>query len=357
MTVTASAQIENAGLGHIPAEFLSAKLRGRRSRLYEGERLVALASLSSVAELGASLFPHDEEIRGAFELEQRLTAACVQELAFFLRYLSGAQEALYRALLDRYPLENIKTLLRLLGRQDAGARAERLLITLPPELSMPVEDLVRATSVEEFVRRIPLKNARSRAIAALPLYERAQQTAFLEMALDRGYWEAVWQAMGSLWPGDRKACSAPITCEYDALRLVAVLRAARTYGLDWEILEQALPLAHGRLSKARLRRFHEKSDPDELRRSLPALRRAPVALEAEEEDESVSHIEDILWRETLRAAVQAFHSAAPGSGSLGALTGYYYLKRHELRQLTMIAQMIRTGRGQREVVQALEVLL
>ena len=95
-------------LSEVPAEFVTANLRGRRSRLYEGERLRELARLGSVADLAWRLFPR-HELPDPFALERRLRSACTAELASVATYLKGRLRGVYCALLDRYAVENLKT--------------------------------------------------------------------------------------------------------------------------------------------------------------------------------------------------------------------------------------------------------
>ena len=143
-----------AGLrSEIPIEFVGARVRGRRSTMYEGDRLAELSRVNTVRELGMELYP-GRDFRDQFQLERHMTTACAEELASFLTYVDGALGELYLALIRSFAVEDLKTLLRLVlagSRQDA----EDLLVELPEEMEIPVEALADADDAAEFVERLP----------------------------------------------------------------------------------------------------------------------------------------------------------------------------------------------------------
>ncbi|MGD2174597.1 MAG: V-type ATPase subunit [Candidatus Brocadiaceae bacterium] len=342
MNTTSPAEVRVRGLSAVAFDFLEAKLRGRRSRLREGPRLRQLTGVGTVGDLAAELFPR-EDIHDSVALERRLAESCVEELAYLLAYLTHRYQHLQRALVDRFAVENLKVLLRLLGRENGREEAERLLVPLPPELALPVDEMLASAGPEEFIRRIPLPGPRHSALAALPAHEEDGRVAFLEMALDAGYWGAVGEALEGLNRTERRACSAPIVCEFDAVRLVAVLRAARTYEIEWEALGAVLPVGWGSLSPAELRRVHAHPEPEALWESVSLLRRA---LDSPGEAEPIGQIEDALWQEGVRRANRQYYAPAPAPA---VLVSYFYLKRHELRRLISLTQAIRRGMDARDI--------
>ena len=159
-------------------------------------------------DLAARLFPR-VSVRDHLELERRLMAEAVGDLASFAGYLEQDWRAFYCALLGRYVVENLKVLLRLFGSEDWRQRAEELLIELPPGWELPVEDLMASPDLERFVERIPLRSLRQAARRALPLYGETHNRAFLEMALDRGYWAGVRAAAAGASPEEQEECVRP----------------------------------------------------------------------------------------------------------------------------------------------------
>ncbi len=334
------------GLSEVPFEFLNAKLRGRRSRLYEGDRLRELVGLGNLGDLAYELFPR-RDIRTQGDLEMAVTEVGVGELASFLPYLSGRRRSLHSALLDRYVVENLKVLWRLRGEEDAERRASELLVPLPEDVELPVEALLAAEDELDFAERVPLERPRQAALEALPLPEGPPGWAYMEMALDRGYWEGVAGACRGLAAGEQAASCRPIVVEHDAMRLLAVLRAARLYELPWAQLAPLLPSGWGELDEDRLRAIYSDPEPERLLEQVPALRRS---VESPEQAQSIGRVEEALWAEAVRLADRQYYGSLSGPA---VLVSYWYLKRNEMKRLMRLGQMLRLGIEKRRITERL----
>jgi V/A-type H+-transporting ATPase subunit C len=333
----------------VPSEFLYAKLHGRRVTIYEGERLRALAAATDVGDLAYRLYPHGD-VDDQFQLELRVQNACVEELAFMGRYVAGPQRDFYVALMNRYVVEDLKVLLRVL-RQEAGTPQQADLIQLPSGYTLPVEELAESPNAEEFVSRIPVRALRRGATEALPLYSETGRKAFLEMGLDRGYWHAVGAALQTLSAEDREDCEAAVRSEFDAVRFTAVLRASRLYGLSWDQFRRVLPTGWGRLSEQAMRRLFQNPSQDETLRLLSTIAPGSRRQLTSEREADITALEDVLWRQTARLAHWVFESSASG---FGLLVGYFYLKQEETRRLLSLTQMVRRHMSSDDILSYLE---
>ncbi len=342
---------ERAGAGiEVPSEFLYAKLHGRRTTLYEGERLRALAEATDVADLAYRLYPQ-AGLADQFQLELQIQNACVQELAFVGRYAAGAQGDLYGALMNRYVVEDLKVLLRQFG-QEPGVPEQASLISLPRGYELPLDDLAQSTGIEDFISQIPVHALRQGAEDALPLYHESGRKAFLEMGLDRGCWQAVGTALRALTPEDREECEGPVGCEFDTVRFTAVLRAARVYGLTYDKFEAMVPTGWGRMNPETMRRLFEDPRQENALRTLSSI--APGArrhLRGEGEADIMA-LEHALWRTTARLARRRFETSTSG---FGLLISYFYLKQDETRRLLSLTQMVRRGMAAEDIVSYLEL--
>jgi len=338
-------------LSEVSFDFLNAKLRGRRSFLYEGDRLRELAELPGLQELAWHLYPR-QDIRDVFELERRMLGSCVRELAWVLLYLHGAFEALYRSLLDRYAVENLKVLLRLFVRKDEAAAPADYLMDLPPELALPVEELLASADVEEFLRRLPSGPVRACAENALPLYRETGRRAFLEMAFDCGYWQAVQEAVGRLSAAEQSQCSAPILAERDAMRLLCALRAGGVYDISWDEFRAVLPGGRGGLGVGTLREVYEHPELGFALQRVPGLADAVERHRPAEQVQQIGDLEDVLWHEVIRLARRQYYALPVGPA---VVVSYFYFKREELRHLLALAQMLRVGRSPTEIAERLHL--
>jgi V/A-type H+/Na+-transporting ATPase subunit C len=341
---------ERAGAGiEVPSEFLYARLHGRRTMLYEGERLLALADATDVPDLAYRIYPH-AEIADQFELELQIQNACVEELAFVGRYAGGPQRALYDALMRRYVVEDLKVLLRQF-RQEAGRSQQAALIRLPRRYSLPVEELADSGNIEEFIGRIPDYALRRGAMDALPLYSSTGRKAFLEMGLDRGCWQAVGAALRALPADEREDCQAPVRREFDSVRFTAVLRASRVYGLSWEQFQAVVPTGWGRLSSSMMRSLFEGAGQPEALRIMESIAPGSRNHLRPEGEGDITALEDALWRSTARLARHRFGASESG---FGLLVAYFYLKQDETRHLMSLTQMVRRGMASEEIVSYLQ---
>lgn len=335
----------------VPFGFLNAKLRARRSFLYEGPRLFDLSGEHTITDLAIKIFPR-EDVRDDLGLERRLKSGCVKELGFLAGFVAGPYQSLYSALLDRYAVANLKVLLRTFGQAVSGRVPveERgfpgYLVELPGSLALPADHLMASENVHEFVRRIPLKNVRECAQAALPLYEETRRKAFLEMAFDKGYWRGVWEALSRLPRGESARCRAPLGCEFEAMRLLGTLRAAAVYGIPWEQWEAVMPVWPGAMGARALRRIYERPEVDFVREAVPRFRDALERFLKPGEAADFGRVEEALWHETVRLANRQYYTTTLGPA---VLVSYFYLKRQELRHLLGLVQMVRYGKGEEEV--------
>ena len=325
----------------IPFEYLDAKLRGRRGRLYEQDKLWELADSPSVQELAYRLYPR-REITDLLELERCLTEDCVEELALALPYLSGLTNAFYLSVLRRFQVDNLKVMLRLCGVPHAGDEPEKFTVALPDCLALPREELLACRDIGDFVSCIPSEAVRSAVEAAISLYERTGRRAFLEMALDKGYWHGVRESLDRLPTPDRETCAVPLKREFLSMRLLCALRARR-YGIPWPDLDLVLPAAWNCPSAKLLRTVYEESD-EETR--THRLRSAVGAELSAVEVQDLTSLEGFLWRKVVRTANQQFYGRM---GTAGVVVGYFYAKMDELKNLIRIAEMLRYNRSEREI--------
>jgi hypothetical protein len=203
-------------------------------------------------------------------------------------------------------------------------------------LSLPSGELLSSADLTEFIHKLPedLSEAVSPVVAR---YKDKDSAVFVEMALERAYWEGV--CAGFKWlPADyRETCIRPILYELYAARLMAVLRAARNYKVRWEDLQPLLPpAAMGSVksglgaSDSALRRVHEQPAPERIAASVRALRKPKVP-------ESLLELEELFWQEIFRRANRVYYTAPEGPA---VLVGYYYVRRNELKNLTALVESI-----------------
>lgn len=335
------ASVRGAASGEFPFEFLAAKLRGRRSMLFEGDRLRGLVRLRSLEDLIFRLYPR-ADIREASELERAILRDCVEEMGHLARYVGGAYGRLYRALMDFYAVENLKVRWRLFGPEGPPPGEAGELVDLPQVLAGPLERLPESGAPRDFVEAIPMPAVRACALGALPAYELTRRKGYLEMAFDRGYWTEVVDALAALRDADSEDCGAPVLAELDSMRVLGTVRAADTYGMSWEEWSAFLPPEGGKVSRGALQALHAQPGAAEAVALLPWL-------DADAGDEAawdVGRLEEELWHRTVRMANRQYYRTTSGPA---VLVSYFYLKRDETRHLLALVQFLRYGTPEAEV--------
>ena len=320
----------------VPFDFLNAMLRGRRRLIYEGERLAALKTARDVQELAQTLYPR-EVIGGRLGLERRLREDCIRELAATAHYLPPVAFDFYVPLLRRFQVDAIQVLLRLVAGGCEEAAMEQYVPDLPAPLALPTAELIHSTGLEQLCERLP-REFRSAARRVLGLTQRAGSAAFIEMAVERVYWLRATQALAGLPPRWRTECSGPVLSELRTVRLLAVLRAARNYRIEWAELAPVLPACHGRLksedargiSAVQLRTLYEDPSPAHVAEAARPPGGAAAAAD-------LTELEEAGWADTRRLANRLYYGKMQGPA---VLTSYFYLRRAELKDLAKLVESV-----------------
>jgi len=323
-------------------EYLAARLHGRRSRLAEAERLDALCRLTHLAELGHAVYP-DAEFHTAADFQRRLAQHLVRELSGFLKHLEGPGADLLAWMLVRFQVENMRVLLRSFMHRTPLEGPEKYLLSLPHDLTLDVQALMAAESLEEFTELLPSGTPRKSLREALGTYHDQPRPFFLEAALDRGYFQELLARAEQLSGEDTELIKPIVLQEVDAFHLMLIVRGKFQYGLTPELL---LPLrVHG--SGIPSAQFSSMlGAPDILTAASLAVGRAIDALPSElgssEASATVdpSALEALVWKRNLRLSKRAFRRSHMG---LGAVVGYLGIRRVEVANLITLSEGIRVG--------------
>jgi V/A-type H+-transporting ATPase subunit C len=155
--------------------------------------------------------------------------------------LTGNAGRLVNHVYLRYELENIKVALRAICQGESREKAATLLFPLITNSSISMESLLAARDLFDFIQRlkgtwyyVPLDNAYYR-------FEREGQSFPLEMALDLGYYEILWEIVSSLKFKDKKSAKLLLGLQLDAINILWIIRFKEYYHFSpEEILNYSL---------------------------------------------------------------------------------------------------------------------
>jgi vacuolar-type H+-ATPase subunit C/Vma6 len=314
-------------------DFLVAKTRAQRSRLYEGERLTALANLRSVTEVGHHLFP-DEKFADHVALERRLVEEFGRYLASLWRYLQPPQDRLFVVQELRLELENLKLVLRAQAAGQQVAPATLPQIPLPPRFHWPGLRSTERLSPDELIRAIPEPRVRRFARLALESFEASHIPLYLEAGLDQGYFALLQAAYDSLPQVERASLERLLRYEFNMYNLMFVLRARVNYRLESElVVSLAAHFGSGAAGWVAV------AAQQETARDIVSVAPPSIQEVLGGETADLAAMERRLWCGLYAVANNTYYAAA----NVAALYAYAVIKRLELANLITLVEAVRYG--------------
>jgi len=315
-------------------EFIVAKVRGMRGKLYEGNRLSRLCDHPTVEDLATTLAP-DQPIGDTIDLQRSLTTRHVADLCRILTHLDAQDAELFLVLLKHYQVENLKVLLRCWTAGADPATLARYTVDVPPPLALPTVTLMKSPDLETLVKAIPIPWLREGALLGLGEFEESGRLFFAEAGLDRAYFrELKHQAQHTRGPA-RQTVLELVDLEIDIYNVALVLRAVFNYSILFNKIRHFLaPLG----ARAGLPVLEEIRSAENLDAAVPLV--PPGLLHADAPVSSGDQLETAMWRNLYRVANRRYYTAVL---DFGAVVAFYYVKRVELSNLIRVSECIRYG--------------
>jgi vacuolar-type H+-ATPase subunit C/Vma6 len=351
-------------------DYLATRLHARRSRMAEGERLDELCRARSVPDLGRAIFP-GAEISAVKDFQRRLAQALAGEISGCLKHLGADDQDFIAWLLARFQVENVKILLRGFLTRTPLADLQPRLVSLPADLALAAPALLAAKSLDGFAELLPAGRPRSRLRAVLAGPGKPQPF-LLEAALDAGYFQELLARNSRLSGGESEIVKPLVSQETNLFQFLLVVRGRFHFGLTAETL---LPLcvsgqggvgwlntvlsAPDVLSAAKAvvgividglpRGVGEVQSPKSKvegrsGQGVRTLDFGPGTLDSRAAIE-ISTVETLAWQRYLRLANSAFRRSHNG---VGAVAGYFGVRRLEVANLITLSESIRLGADERQ---------
>lgn len=212
-----------------------------------------LAAYLAGTSFGLKLKDYPSSFDGLLQMYYEDLLSCYAKV---IAMLSGNKKALIQHLYQKYELENLKAILRIINDEKFN---ERLPETLPylyslnPKIaSFSVDDLLKAKNINELINLLqgtwyyePFKHSLHR-------FRLENETFPLEMALELFYYKRLWQHILSLSYRDRKIAKKNFGVQYDILNIFRIYRFKKLYHFSpEEILNYSL--MHGAHISANIR--------------------------------------------------------------------------------------------------------
>lgn len=323
-------------------DFINAKVRGMRSRLYESSRLLALCDARHLPDLVRRIYPQ-RPVGSCPEFERELTRDCLAELDLIRRYVNGPVLEALSWLMRRHQLANVKVALRHFLAGGSADSLAPLLVPAPRWLDLPLQEMLGAADLRGFVAAIPVEELRTQAELAMSEGDPADRPFRVEMGLDLGYCERLG-ALATALPAKARSL---VRLDIDGSALLSVLRAGRAYDMEFADIRPFLPVGSGTLDERAFAAVHEAED---LAAALSAIPRSVLPAAAREGVAELADLEFALLLRMYRLANRYYYGDML---DVGVIVAYAYIKRVELANLTRLTESVRYGFPREEIVRRL----
>jgi vacuolar-type H+-ATPase subunit C/Vma6 len=310
----------------------------------EGPRLDELCRLRNLPDLGRAIFP-GAAISNASDFQKWLVQDLIQEISGCLKCLDANAGLLVEWLRTQFQLENLKVLLRGFLNQTPLETLLPRLIDLPAELELDATALIASRSLEELIARLPAEGPHDWLRTVVRGRAEPPSAFILEAALDAGYFRELLTRMERLPGNEREIIRPMIIQEVNIFQFMLATRGKFHLGFSAEIL---LPLrvTGGDWYNSLL------SAPDISAAASSAvgliIDRLPVISRADGEGTAIdlSTIEALSSKHYLRLANGVFRRSHMG---IGAVVGYFGVRRMEIANLVTLSEGIRLGLNERQL--------
>jgi V/A-type H+-transporting ATPase subunit C len=312
-----------------PESFIVAKVHGMRSKLFEGNRLTALAESKSLPELFRRVRPGDT-FEDHLTFERHLLGDQVREVARMLRYLSGPVFHLVRWLLLHYELENLKVVLRAYLSKEPLAEAEQVMAPVPAWLALPTSRLLEAPDLRGFAALVPVEEFRGAMLQEIEA-ERAPDSAALETGLDAVYCRRLLQLSDGMDEWIRKLTAFDV----DIHNLSFLLRSKFNYNLPLAKIQPFIVTSGVYLTPDIVERVYAAHD---LAQAVNLVPRSLLPPEKRRGIISLQKLDEALLLRQYQLASLCF---AESIVAIPAVVAYCYVRRIEFMNLVRVTESVR----------------
>ena len=300
---------------------------------------------------------HEEAPQGIFhpdDLSIILAKDLVQVVTNIKKPLKGKVRDFLESYMQLFTAENLKTIVRGIH---AGMDKEELfsyVIPLTPIQSHTFELIVEADSVKDFVENLPYEEIKEALLLKMPLYEKFNSTAALEVIIDEWYLDIIKNALDDFPKSDQKRV---IRIFETRVVLRNILTMLRVFELKYDIKIAEMSMIHfNRTVDNLIERFLKSTSWEELIRELAKTRFRKISRRIYQLYESTHDlievelfIEDYLAQQMKKQlSGYPFH--------LGIIVGFISMKHYEIKNLVSIALGVEKGEPPTEIMKMITLL-
>lgn len=318
--------------------YLNAKIRALRSELLSNDVYRSLLSAEHLQDLLDALsHTHLAPLVAKFglyepeALERELFYEEIHRLKKIGKYATGPPGELLSVLLERYEIEKLKQLLRLWmqPRDDEKSAIRQMII-----YDYSVDDVLRADTIEDVVHSLEETPYADLLQKAIPDFKAGKSVFPLELTLEKYVFGRLLKTGNMLSKQDAGIFRRMVGLEIDIKNLDWINRFKKYYELNAPEIDTMLIAGGYRLGEKEIRGYlaGENLAAVIIELSQGHSVQIPGAVEGDIPFESLEFFYDLLLFEEAKRAFMAFPF------SIGAVLGYFYLIRIEMRNLKILLE-------------------
>lgn len=274
------------------------------------------------------------DTKSLYEINRALEKKVYHILKSFSYYLQGDVLEFYEALLARYEIRDIKRALRVLVHGEDLAPLKESLIALPRSY-LEVTD--GELTIEKFLLALESTDYGRKLITYVD-QPKDRILFYVEMTLDRSYYENMVKKAEKLSKKDREICKESIGGHIDLLNLMYIYRGKKNYNILPQEMINFIIEGGQSLSLKKIRTIVEDYSPEDFMRNVAETKFAPYFPETRELSLMDIRIQQAIYKLHKRT----FKESGMDIGKLLALT---ILLEYCIKDISTIIEAQKLGFG------------
>jgi V/A-type H+-transporting ATPase subunit C len=332
--------------------YSNARVKGMSAHLLSQQQIDEMLGSRSMAEM-MGLLNHTGyredfvapavKYGGADLVELGLGRNLSRTFAKVVKFTPARGKEAIGALLDRWDVHNIRTILLAKSVGEKNERIEPFLVMAGSLGEDKVKELLRAEGVKEVIEKLRGTRYYGPLDEAYPQYANEKESAVLLAALDRFYYATLSTRIVAKGR-DEMVIDGLVKSELDAKNIVNALRAKKA-GMKPEQARELL-FEGGNLSRGELERLAEAESVEAAVGEVVKKYDLADALKAYKEDNSLIHFEVALERRIVERGLRALRTSIL---SVGAIASFIFLKEEEINNIRKIVRGMEFGLAREEI--------
>ncbi|PKL67547.1 MAG: V-type ATP synthase subunit C [Methanobacteriales archaeon HGW-Methanobacteriales-1] len=325
-----------------PYAYPNARVRARVGRLFSEKQLSEILESDNLDEVQNYLrgFPEYAQYVDKYPLEKALDAQLADTYDLVARIAPGDIKPVFRALLKKWDIRNIKSVIT---AKEVGLNSEKTMELLIPfgDLKDDLGQLSEVNSVTDIITALEGTDYAKVLEDALPAYQNTQMVLPLEAALDKYYLENLLRASANPADDNSSLVHIYIGSQVDITNLKIILRA-KVDGLKYDDISPYMISNGYQIRDWKLKDLMEAEDVSAVVSAMEGTDYAPIlseALNGYTQTGSIASFEKDL---DIYLTKMARNFAVKKPFGAGPMIGFLNRKENEIRNLKVIA------RGKRE---------